>query len=537
MNRVSPKILYLILLILALFLSATACSSDSSDDDDNNENDDDTTNDDDATGDDDNNSDGGIVLNEIDCHGRDWVELINTSAASINLSGWIVADDLEEEDHQYTLPSGSVVEAGAYFVVKQEEDDEAGFTFGLKCAGDTVYLLDADQNLIAQETIGDPPDGSTWGRLPDATGDWQETSPTQGSANQEPASSSTVLFNPLAVNTVAITLSDDAVDDLANDPYTYTEGQVQVTTTAGTGDLQTVGVRLKSGESFQPITGKAAFKIKLNEYDSTTRLYGLKGFNLNNMVNDASMMHETLAYAVMRGIDVPAVHTGYAWVTVNGEERGLYSVIENYDDIFADMNFNNTQHIYEGMSDLALTELDQIEVDEGDDADLQDLLALINAINDTGDSQWLSVVGGLLDLDLFVKMWAAENYIGHSDGYSLAANNYFLHSDNDGYFTMMPWGTDDCFVDELTFPSGDSVLCRRCLDITACASAYNSALSSLTAAVSGLDIDSLVADIDAVIGSYVEDDPLKPFTVAEYEQAVTDLLAFLDSRSAAIAAR
>jgi len=102
---------------------------------------------------------------------------------------------------------------------------------------------------------------------------------------------------------------------------------------------------------------------------------------------------------------------------------------------------------------------------------------------------------------------------------------------------MMPWGTDDCFVDELTFPSGDSVLCRRCLDITACASAYNSALSSLTAAVSGLDIDSLVADIDAVIGSYVEDDPLKPFTVAEYEQAVTDLLAFLDSRSAAIAAR
>lgn len=547
MNQNNPRLILLLLAALTLLFLANACGSASGDDDDDNDNnvddDDSSSNDDDddtsSNGDDDDDtgSGGSIVLNEIDCHGRDWVELINTSSAALDLSGWYIADDLETEDHQYALPSGSVVAAGAYLVVKQEEDSETGFTFGLKCAGDTVYLLDADMNVIEQETIGDPPDGSTWGRLPDATGDWQETCPTQGSENQESAGTSTVLFNPLAVGTVAITLSDDAVTALTNDPYTYTEGQVQVTTTAGTSELLTVGVRLKSGESFQPITGKAAFKIKLNEYDSTTRLYGLKGFNLNNMINDASMMHETIAYAIMRGADVPAVRTGYAWVTVNGEDRGLYAVVENYDDVFADMNFENTLHVYEGMSDLLLTELDQIEVDEGDTADMQDLIALINAINDTEDAQWLSTVGELFDLSLFAKMWAAENYIGHSDGYSLAANNYFLHSDNDGYFTMMPWGTDDCFSDELTFPSGDSVLCQRCLNITACASAYDSALSALETAVSSLDIDSLVDDIDGVIASYVEDDPFKPYTVAEYEQAVTDLLSFLESRSATLKAQ
>ena len=42
-------------------------------------------------------------------------------------------------------------------------------------------------------------------------------------------------------------------------------------------------------------------------------------------------------------------------------------------------------------------------------------------------------------------MWAVERFIGHWDGYAAARpprspNNYYLHSDGNGVFRMLPWG-------------------------------------------------------------------------------------------------
>ncbi|NLH47105.1 MAG: hypothetical protein GX444_00730 [Myxococcales bacterium] len=535
-RRIIRVLLFLLFAVLAL--AVWGCAN-SGDDDDDSGSDDDAADDDAADDDDNDQSDddsgddtagGTIVLNEIDCHGRDWVELVNTSAAEIDISGWYVADDLTEDGHQYEVPAGSVVQPDEHYVIKQEEDLEEGFTFGLKCAEDTVYLLDSSMNVMAQETIGEVPDGSTWGRLPDVTGDWQETSPTQGETNQEPYSSSSTFFNPLTINTVRITLSDGAVTSLTNEPYEFVEGQIQVVSGEVTSDLLTVGVRLKSGESFQPITGKAAFKIKINEYDTTARLFGLKGFSLNNMIDDPTMMHETLAYTIFRGIGIPAIRAGYAWVLVNGEARGLYATIENYDDVFAAFQFENTSHVYEGTADLDSTHVGQIDVDEGDESDRQDLLTLVDVLNNTADDSWTAAVAALFDFDLFLDLWAVENYIGQTDGYAQAANNYFLHSDNDGYFTMMPWGTDRAFTDKPAFPSGTSIVCSRCLGISGCADLYDTALPTIVAAIENLDPDTLITEIDSTIASHVQDDEYAQYTYAEYQAAVAGLREYLADR-------
>ena len=50
-------------------------------------------------------------------------------------------------------------------------------------------------------------------------------------------------------------------------------------------------MRLKGQASFRPLGKKAAFKVKFPE---ANRLLGLKSMTLNNMVQDASMVHETL---------------------------------------------------------------------------------------------------------------------------------------------------------------------------------------------------------------------------------------------------
>jgi hypothetical protein len=69
------------------------------------------------------------------------------------------------------------------------------------------------------------------------------------------------------------------------------------------------------------------------------------------------------------------------------------------------------------------------------------------------------VAGGerTADLGEMTRMWAGEQYIGHWDGYSVRTgvnwpNNYYLHSDEAGRFSMLPTGIDQTFHDADAFP-------------------------------------------------------------------------------------
>ncbi|TDN45193.1 lamin tail-like protein [Curtobacterium flaccumfaciens] len=125
----------------------------------------------------------GLVVNEVESNGddTDWVELRNTSAATIDLSGYAFLDDDSSHD-AYVLPAGSTIAAGGYFVVDQESATAPGFDFGLGGA-DTVRLYDRAGDLAlryswtahAAVTYGSCPDGS--GVLVDTTAS------TKGAAN------------------------------------------------------------------------------------------------------------------------------------------------------------------------------------------------------------------------------------------------------------------------------------------------------------------------------------------------------------------
>ena len=81
-------------------------------------------------------------------------------------------------------------------------------------------------------------------------------------------------------------------------PTEYYDATFSLTTAGGTYGPLAVGVRLKGGlGSFRPLAGKAAFKVKFNHSVAGQRFLGLKKLTLNNMVQDKSMIHETLAYA------------------------------------------------------------------------------------------------------------------------------------------------------------------------------------------------------------------------------------------------
>ncbi|RJO71525.1 MAG: hypothetical protein C4523_04135 [Myxococcales bacterium] len=476
-----------------------------------------------------------LFLNEIDCQGQsEWIEIVNTDPSSpVDAGGFAVADDLSDATHSYRLAPGTMVSTNGFLVVKQAQDLGPGFGFGIKCGQDTIYLVSPANTLADQVKVPDLPDDTTWGRLPDGTGQWRETSPTQGASNQHSSSEAGFLFSDSEVATMEITLSEASRDALASSPYEYAEGAISLTNSHGAYSVARAGIRLKGGLSFRPIGDKASFKIRFTEYDKTARLAGLKNITLNAMVDDPTMMRESLAYRIFRASDIPAPRTGYAVVSVNGEDYGLYALIEKYDDLFLAAEFpDGTRHLYEGMVDLYIGQEDEFDLDEGDEDGRGDLSSLTQAISETADGQWVAGVGAVLDLSRFTRFWAIENYIGHRDGYTLAANNYFLHSDTGGFFAMLPWGTDRAFTEDIDFPAGTGVVAAKCAGIPACRVQYDGSLADLLPVVDALNLGEVATANAALIAPYVADDPKRPYSEEEHQEAVNALETYLAERRA-----
>ncbi len=305
------------------------------------------------------------------------------------------------------------------------------------------------------------------------------------------------LFDPHSVVEIDLQLPQESIDALAAEPDEYVDATIAFRTAEDAYGPYAVGARLKGSiGSFRPLTGKAAFKVKASHSVSGQRLFGLKTLTLNNMVQDPSMIQETLSYQAFRAGGVPAPRTGYAFVRVNGSAYGVYLNVETLDDVSLPRFFPSTEHLYEAEYgvDLKPGDAERFEVDEGDDEDLADVQALISA-NAATVGDWSDRVDDVADLDEMTRMWALEKYVGHWDSYTgiehvMSPNNYYLHSDETGRFSMLPWGTDQTWSRRLEFDGGRGLMFNACLADASCAQAYRRAVRGAADAVATLGVDA-----------------------------------------------
>lgn len=130
---------------------------------------------------------GQIVINEVSSDGFDEVEFLNLQSEPVDLSGWSYADegwvpgDPLLEDHRYVFPSGTMLEGGAYLVVRKDQEH----TFGLSGDGDTVWLLDGETRLVDSVTWGLGEASPSLCRQPNGMGDFETCgSKTLGARNE-----------------------------------------------------------------------------------------------------------------------------------------------------------------------------------------------------------------------------------------------------------------------------------------------------------------------------------------------------------------
>lgn len=353
------------------------------------------------------------------------------------------------------------------------------------------------------------------------------------------------LFDSADVAEIDFVLPPASLQKLEEEPETdeYQHAEITVEVGGVTHSLADVGFRLKGGHgSFRELTGKAAFKVKFNQFVKGQKLLGLKKMTLNNMVQDASMVHETLTYELFRDLSLPAARTGYASVRINGELYGVYLDLETYDDVMLPRLFASTQHLYEADAagvDVRPGEAGTFEVDEGKEEDVSDLEALIEAVNDD-EGDWSDNVSPVADLEEMTRAWAVERFVAHWDGYAgIAApfrpNNYYLHSDESGVFQTMPWGADQTWEpdEEVEFdePAG-GLMFNECLADASCLQQYLDGLSEVRCAALNADAATHAAQLGEMLAPYQddEDETRRESTPEEIAEELEEVEAFATVR-------
>ena len=353
------------------------------------------------------------------------------------------------------------------------------------------------------------------------------------------------VYEPNVVYQVDITLSDAAYSALGSDPYEYVEATVSFNGTY----IERIGVRLMGRYgSYRTLSQKASFKLSFNEFSAGQNLFGLEKMNLKAMVTDYSQIHDVMGYAVHRAAGVPAPRVGYAWVTVNGTEYGLYANIEPYEEHFLTRNFDDpTGNLYDGdyflfdsggyaLVDFTPSQDDYFELDSGEDVGLVDIMAITDAVSASGGSDsFYETLDPLLNWEEYLRFWAVEQWLCAPDSYNYNTNNYRVYFDpEDGKAQFFPWDQDSIYYNEFTLTSTRGVIATYCQSDPNCMNHMYEAVDHVTTVADTMGLDGLYAQITTLIQPYIEADPRREHstdTIYAYQELVSSWIA---NRSATV---
>lgn len=149
------------------------------------------------------------------------------------------------------------------------------------------------------------------------------------------------LFDATKVHTIDIVMEDwdSFIDSCENEEYAVCSVMID-------GEAYTnVGIRAKGNTSLSSVSQmnseRYSFKIEFDQYDTTKSYYGLDKLSLNNLIQDNTYMKDFLVYQMMNEFGVAAPLCSYVYITVNGNDWGLYLAVEGIEDAFLQRNYGN----------------------------------------------------------------------------------------------------------------------------------------------------------------------------------------------------
>ena len=174
---------------------------------------------------------------------------------------------------------------------------------------------------------------------------WGIVEPARGDGSHTVGYES-LLFDQSRVHTIDITMDgwDQFIQNATAEEYTECNIVVD-------GEkFNNVAIRAKGNTSLSSVASlgstRYSFKVEFDHYVEGMTYHGLDKLSLNNLIQDATMMKDYLAYTLMNRMGVPASLCSYVQINVNGEPWGLYLAVEGVEDAFMDRNGMTKGELY-----------------------------------------------------------------------------------------------------------------------------------------------------------------------------------------------
>ena len=279
-----------------------------------------------------------------------------------------------------------------------------------------------------------------------------------------------------SVPSLELRLSPQAKESLRREPKRWVSGDLVTPTET----LRNVSLRLKGHRSLRSIKHKPSFKLRVDraEQHAGRRWLGGRGWTLENLIEDPSRLRAHLAYRLADAVGLPAPQTRFMTLTLNGEAKGLYLLVESPTQDFLSRAFEGADgQLYEGehgcdLDDPALACFD-LESGEDPGEALRTRMSELAAAEGAG--LWQGE-GAPFELGHLATFLAFGAYIGDFDGYAHAHNYRVYRQPVDGSelgrWWVMAWGLDRVFVEALPEFSGEGVLAARCFAAPDCRARY-----------------------------------------------------------------
>ncbi|MBR4692303.1 MAG: CotH kinase family protein [Oscillospiraceae bacterium] len=144
----------------------------------------------------------------------------------------------------------------------------------------------------------------------------------------------TRLFDTSRVHTIEIVMDDWEGFIETCESETYSVCSVVIDNEA----YKNVAIRGKGNTSLSAVSGmgsqRYSFKLEFDQYENGKSYRGLDKLSLNNIIQDNTYMKDYLAYRLMAEFGADAPLCSFVWITVNGEDWGLYLAVEGVEDSF-----------------------------------------------------------------------------------------------------------------------------------------------------------------------------------------------------------
>ncbi len=149
----------------------------------------------------------------------------------------------------------------------------------------------------------------------------------------------TMLFDTSKVHTLNIVMNDwdEFTENCKSEEY------YNCTVVIDNEAYKNVAIRGKGNTSLTQVEAygndRYSFKIEFDHYDAANTYYGLDKLCLNNIIQDNTYIKDYLTYQMMNDFGVASPLCSFVYITVNGDDWGLYLAVECVEESFLQRNY------------------------------------------------------------------------------------------------------------------------------------------------------------------------------------------------------